>query len=441
VLARPFCAAALAAACAVTLAPPLCGQNAPGQGLAVAHDAAFGPGSLFVVDATNSRLTAVVGLPPALTRPYAVADDPFRDEVFYVGTDGRTPQGILATDVFSVQLRGGQVVATTRLNAAPLAEETIVDLTVIGDRLLVLGRRSLFYLPLAGGAQQVVAPLPPPLEGRAMASDGRHVFVAVNNREILRIDLFDPANLSLFARIPGGFINAILDLHVSRESLFVGTGDPLLGGELLQYRLRDGVRLFRINSGFAAVSAVSGDEQLGALVLAGRNAGTDSVRTFQAGVLGATFGAVSQSLVNLSINRAPRVLRYGQPCPDSSGLEPRIRSNSSPSPGNTGFRMLLDTQPNRVAALLAADRTNPLATPPSTGLRPYGAPGCFLHLLPTASALVVVPASGTGSFPLPIPSGPSVLGFVMDCQWVVFDPAANPLGIVSTQGAAIVVGS
>ncbi|MCA8975602.1 MAG: PQQ-binding-like beta-propeller repeat protein, partial [Planctomycetes bacterium] len=64
-------------------------------------------------------------------------------------------------------------------------------------------------------------------------------------------------------------------------------------------------------------------------------------------------------------------------------------------------------------------------------LTPFGAPGCEVYTGPVGTVLVLAPA-GTASWSLQLPYSPGLVGMAFYQQAFVYDPAANVLGLVTS---------
>ncbi|MEO6596068.1 MAG: hypothetical protein ABIP94_15065 [Planctomycetota bacterium] len=69
---------------------------------------------------------------------------------------------------------------------------------------------------------------------------------------------------------------------------------------------------------------------------------------------------------------------------------------------------------------------------PPLDLTVLGAPSCFLHIAPSVMITAFANAAGNASYSLAIPNDPALLGSEVFGQGAVFDPTANPLGLVLT---------
>ncbi len=70
-----------------------------------------------------------------------------------------------------------------------------------------------------------------------------------------------------------------------------------------------------------------------------------------------------------------------------------------------------------------------------------GMPTCRQYVNLQGSANLFQPVGGSSvTFPLPIPNNVNLLGLVVDLQAATFSPAANPLGVVTSNGGQLTVG-
>lgn len=130
-------------------------------------------------------------------------------------------------------------------------------------------------------------------------------------------------------------------------------------------------------------------------------------------------------------------------CAGSNGV-PTISATGTPRIGGNWSVDLASAAPSAAATLLtglsAADWHG---VPLPISLQTIGAgPGCALWTSSVATALVSTSAAGTGSVPFSLPAQIEFATERIYHQWVVLDPSAplNPLGVVTTQGAASVIG-
>lgn len=136
-----------------------------------------------------------------------------------------------------------------------------------------------------------------------------------------------------------------------------------------------------------------------------------------------------------------------------SGTPPRLRSVGVACPGSAGNLALAAAlgcpklgQPLTLLcrnALPGASTVLNLGAPTSVALTPFGLPGCWLHAT-TDGFNLFLPADGSGtasSGPLTVPIDPSALGATLAVQFVCVDPSANAVGLVTSRGLALVIGS
>ena len=131
----------------------------------------------------------------------------------------------------------------------------------------------------------------------------------------------------------------------------------------------------------------------------------------------------------------PLVQYRGVGCPGSNQSMPRITADR-PALNEIVFPALRGALPNTLCFLM-------LGAPTDLELTAFGAPGCHLYIDLAASPFVqFVPTSSAGGalWPLPIPNNPGLLGVRFDCQWGIFDAAANSLGFVFSNASINVIG-
>ncbi|MCP5068935.1 MAG: choice-of-anchor E domain-containing protein [bacterium] len=109
------------------------------------------------------------------------------------------------------------------------------------------------------------------------------------------------------------------------------------------------------------------------------------------------------------------VLPYGQGCPGTGGLVPKIAASGLPLLGSTNFSLdLSDARPNSAAGVLVSF---------GSAVRPIS--GCTLLLADPVIPLspITTNGSGAGSTPVPIPNDAGLLGLHVYAQYLVSDPA------------------
>jgi hypothetical protein len=124
---------------------------------------------------------------------------------------------------------------------------------------------------------------------------------------------------------------------------------------------------------------------------------------------------------------------FGRGCPSSSGRLPVAEARGRPRIGSS-FDVRLRAGPLTSFAIAFA------GTPAQLDLTPIGAPGCMAHVAPFWSSVFPTSGIGVASFPVAIPSQPSLIGFSFDAQWAVLDVAANALGLITSTAVRSTVG-
>ncbi|MBZ0214430.1 MAG: hypothetical protein K8H99_11565 [Nitrospirae bacterium] len=69
-----------------------------------------------------------------------------------------------------------------------------------------------------------------------------------------------------------------------------------------------------------------------------------------------------------------------------------------------------------------------------------GMPGCAWYT-DIAATLPMATSSGTARVTFVLPNTPNVVGLQFFCQGLVFDPAANSAGLISTNAGAGIIGA
>lgn len=145
------------------------------------------------------------------------------------------------------------------------------------------------------------------------------------------------------------------------------------------------------------------------------------------------------AITDIDVGPTPRasLVLFGQGCPGSGARIPRQVWQGEPALGNASFA--LQVADGRASApaflLLGGSRTafGGLQLPyPLGGI---GMTGCTLYTDVLVVLGLALDAGGTGSVPLPIPNQPGLAGGRLTGQFVVLDPGANALGLVSSDGA------
>jgi hypothetical protein len=124
---------------------------------------------------------------------------------------------------------------------------------------------------------------------------------------------------------------------------------------------------------------------------------------------------------------------YGVGCIGSNGV-PRCYNRSLASLPNPAFGIGIRNAAGLAAAFLVIGFTAQSVTLPGT-------PGC--NVLTTfdigAWGVVLTDVGGEGFLSVPLYGGPASHGFAFRTQWLVLDPPANPLALVTSDAQAHVV--
>ncbi|MEZ5987535.1 MAG: hypothetical protein R3F30_00100 [Planctomycetota bacterium] len=137
----------------------------------------------------------------------------------------------------------------------------------------------------------------------------------------------------------------------------------------------------------------------------------------------------------LAVDLRPAAEVYGKGCADSDDKLPTIASGGAPAPGKP-LVVRGTSGAATLASILAlggsATGFGPVRLPLDLG--PFGAKGCSL----LAEPLLLVPGSkGSGSFDSPaftLPKDTTLVGLDLFAQWLLVEPKANTLGLVTSPG-------
>lgn len=123
----------------------------------------------------------------------------------------------------------------------------------------------------------------------------------------------------------------------------------------------------------------------------------------------------------------------GQGCPGSDLRLPTATTQGYPRVGQLfGVRLL--------AAVAFRPTFLAIGNPGGVDLQPYGAPGCRLNTDTFWWELTGTDANGRAVKGFLIPASPALNGLRLDAAWLVLDPPANALGVVTSTGLAITLG-
>jgi hypothetical protein len=133
---------------------------------------------------------------------------------------------------------------------------------------------------------------------------------------------------------------------------------------------------------------------------------------------------------------------FGVGCPGTSGLATLAAvPGSLPRMGRT-FEMRFGNLPNVatvVMPILGFDNVSWNGSPLPISLASYGMPGCSLYTLGYSTSFLLALAP-TWNWALPIPNIPTIVGYSLFSQGMVFEPGANAFGAVVTNAGAMTIG-
>jgi hypothetical protein len=134
-------------------------------------------------------------------------------------------------------------------------------------------------------------------------------------------------------------------------------------------------------------------------------------------------------------------LSFGPGCAGTAGV-PALSNNDCSLPWTgTTLRLELRQLPPGQPAMLSFGTSNASwgGLPLPVSFAGIGMPGCFAHIHPEVSVLLVNP-SGTAQVTLPIPPTASLANFTLYAQGLALDPGANPAGLTVSNASAAVIG-
>src|SRR6185503_6095325 len=125
-------------------------------------------------------------------------------------------------------------------------------------------------------------------------------------------------------------------------------------------------------------------------------------------------------------------------CPGSAGV---TRLDAAPPRVATTANISMQPLPQNAAVLVFGfSNLSSAFGPLPLDLTAAGMPGCFGRVSLDFAA-PVLGSGGSASYPLVVPSVPTLAGTIVHCQAIVFDAAAgNPAGLVMSDAATLVVG-
>lgn len=133
---------------------------------------------------------------------------------------------------------------------------------------------------------------------------------------------------------------------------------------------------------------------------------------------------------------------YGQGCAGQAGI-PALAASAPPSIGSPNLSLDASNllPGNAALLLLGTSNTASLLGPLPIDLTVFGMPSCFLWTSGDSALLALAGATGTASFPLPLPNNFSLLSARAYFQVFGSDAAANRAGFIGSNGLAVQVGN
>jgi PKD repeat protein len=130
---------------------------------------------------------------------------------------------------------------------------------------------------------------------------------------------------------------------------------------------------------------------------------------------------------------------FGHGCAGALGVPGNV-ATTAPAIGTTMSVELTNLPVNAAFFMLGFSRTAWSLGALPADLTGFGAPGCSLRVSPDAVTLILGVAN-TATFNLGLPAAPALVGLQLFSQGLALDPAANTLGGVTSDAAALVIGS
>jgi hypothetical protein len=134
----------------------------------------------------------------------------------------------------------------------------------------------------------------------------------------------------------------------------------------------------------------------------------------------------------------------GGPCGGLSRRAPRILADPSVPAVGAPFSVTIDRAPISAPAFVGfglQDQRLGGVIPLPVDLGGIGAPNCQIHVDLLAVAGAATDAAGISRMPLTLPTQAGLVGQTFFVQWLVLDPSANALGLVTSAGAACRIGN
>lgn len=417
-------------------------QHASGDvTVAILKDLAAGSGGgLRRIDRVGGNLVTLVNQPASVAELTSLFPSPFAMDLYYGGTDGRLNLAQPGQcHLLEIRAAFNAVSGVRQLTAASVNEGFIAAVCVVGEHVYAMGQRSLFRVPIQGGAAQSFLTYNANQGAFGLTTDGRWLYAALNARDVFRINLRNLADVRFLGRVPGQFLDVLTALALSADgTILAGTSDPILGARLHEMHPASGTVLRSLSLPLAALHDIACDPRTGEVLLAGTTAsGATAVLSVPGWNVGPTL-ASAPSEIAIAIRRSWPLVRSELPCFTGDNREPGIDSITFPIRGNGHYEIQLFTRPNLLAFLLSSPRPTPQARV-RINLAAQGAPGCVVGFQPLGLFLYQANAAGRADAPVPIPNDPLLRGVAMDFQWAIADPTANSLGFAVTQLGTILI--
>ncbi|MCA8948718.1 MAG: PKD domain-containing protein [Planctomycetes bacterium] len=129
----------------------------------------------------------------------------------------------------------------------------------------------------------------------------------------------------------------------------------------------------------------------------------------------------------------------GEGCPGSLGV-PTLTPSADPVIGTT-LSVAVDNLPISAGIMMTGlSNTSSVLGPLPLDTSAFGAPGCFLRVSPDSN-LLILGASNTATWNLPIPNSSSLLCVLFFQQAIAIDPGFNPAGAVASDAAGFLIGN
>lgn len=156
---------------------------------------------------------------------------------------------------------------------------------------------------------------------------------------------------------------------------------------------------------------------------------------------GQSLGAMIQfngSPLALAVQQRP-VIAFAAAQP--RGRAPRFGYAGTPRLGSTMRFALADARENSLVASMFGSGTTWLGATLPLDLGPFGGGGCELTAAPDVVTTAFSGATGQYAVDVVFPSDPAMLGQRSTTQFLVFDPAANALGLVTSNAFELLFGN